>query len=582
MTLRARSLQLAAIRLVILLAVLLSGSSLLAINDKKDSSNPCPRPNAGSTLEDAHERVSKNGLLDVTLTVHSSVDENGNRRYCYTDEDGYQAPTLRVQPGDLLLLHLKNRIQAKAPPKTHSHDSASDKRGDCSGSEMDDSTTNLHFHGLAIPPLCHQDETLKTLIQPGDPPFEYRVRIPRTQPPGLYWYHPHVHGVSEQQLLGGASGAIIVEGTSTTVPEVSGLPERVLVIRDAKMPDINAAQPDPNRPTKQLSINYIPVPYPDYPGVVIKMKPLERQLWRVLNASADTYINLVIEYGGKRQPVGLVSLDGVPLRYGEPGGQSYIPQKTNIFLVPAGRAEFIITAPPEGTPGRLITLGVFRGADEDGKPVAPPKNGMPAIRVGLDDVDPTRPLASIVASRDATVPKFSDNATDQRSDSAADLSGIKPVRRRLLYFSERVVTPSDPKSPTEFFITEEGHTPAVFDPSAEPNITVHQGDVEDWTIENRSREVHTFHVHQLHFLVVGRRGTGWEEPSLRDTVNVAAWSGFGPYPSITVRMDFRNPNIVGTFPFHCHIVQHLDGGMMGTVRVDPAQKSANLPADAPR
>ncbi len=132
--------------------------------------------------------------------------------------------------------------------------------------------------------------------------------------------------------------------------------------------------------------------------------------------------------------------------------------------------------------------------------------------------------------------------------------------------------PADPKSATLFFITEEGKTPAVFDPAAEPSITVHQGDVEDWTIENRSREVHTFHVHQLHFLVVGRKQTPWEEPSLRDTVNVAAWSGFGPYPSITVRMDFRNPNIVGTFPFHCHIVQHLDGGMMGTVRVLPAEK----------
>jgi FtsP/CotA-like multicopper oxidase with cupredoxin domain len=55
-------------------------------------------------------------------------------------------------------------------------------------------------------------------------------------------------------------------------------------------------------------------------------------------------------------------------------------------------------------------------------------------------------------------------------------------------------------------------------------------------------------------------------------VNLAAWSGFGNYPSISVRMDFRDPRIVGTFPFHCHIEQHLDGGMMGTVRVEAAEK----------
>ena len=83
-------------------------------------------------------------------------------------------------------------------------------------------STNPHFHGLAVPPVCHQDETLRTLIQPGDPPFEYRVQIPKNQPPGLYWYHPHVHGFTEEQLLGGASGALIVEGMEQAVPPRCG------------------------------------------------------------------------------------------------------------------------------------------------------------------------------------------------------------------------------------------------------------------------------------------------------------------------------------------------------------------------
>jgi FtsP/CotA-like multicopper oxidase with cupredoxin domain len=561
------------------LAAVLVGSAIVlsrGYGEREDIRTGCPRPPAGSIVQDAHERVSSNGVLELTLTERSAVDENGNTRYCYFDEGGFQSPTLRVRPGDSLIVHLKNEIAASAAVGAHSHhateNAAESDSNPCAGGTMNASSTNLHFHGLAVPPICHQDETLKTVIQPGDPAFEYRILIPTTQPPGLYWYHPHVHGFTEQQLLGGASGALVVEGTSTVVPAISGLQERVFVFRDEDMPaSPPGATLDLNRPTKQLSINYISVPYPDYPTASIVMKPSERQLWRVLNASADTYLNLAIEYDGKRQTVSLVSLDGAPLHYGEPDADNYMPEKTNTFLVPAGRAEFIVNAPPEGAKARLVTLGVFRGADDDdGRPVVASTNA-PALRVGLDDVDPTRPLAEIITSPGAADSRLSDATTLDVEKNFVSLAGVRPDRKRTLFFSERLVDPSDPNSDTLFFVTEEGHTPAIFDHTAEPDITVRQGEVEDWTIENRSREVHTFHVHQLHFLVIGRRGTAWEETSLRDTVNVGAWSGFGPYPSLTIRMDFRNPNIVGTFPFHCHIVQHEDGGMMGTVRVEPAK-----------
>jgi FtsP/CotA-like multicopper oxidase with cupredoxin domain len=154
---------------------------------------------------------------------------------------------------------------------------------------------------------------------------------------------------------------------------------------------------------------------------------------------------------------------------------------------------------------------------------------------------------------------------------------VRPVRKRTLYFSEKLVDPTNPNSATLFFITEEGHEPVVFDPhSSEPIITAHQGDVEDWTIENRSRESHVFHIHQLHFIVVGGLTMRWEEPTLRDTVDLSAWDGFRKYPSLILRMDFRDPRIVGTFPFHCHIMQHVDGGMMGTLRVEPASSAAGV------
>ena len=39
-------------------------------------------------------------------------------------------------------------------------------------------------------------------------------------------------------------------------------------------------------------------------------------------------------------------------------------------------------------------------------------------------------------------------------------------------------------------------------------------------------------------------------------------------------MDFRDPNTVGTFVYHCHLLEHEDGGMMGLIRVEPADSAA--------
>jgi len=63
------------------------------------------------------------------------------------------------------------------------------------------------------------------------------------------------------------------------------------------------------------------------------------------------------------------------------------------------------------------------------------------------------------------------------------------------------------------------------------------------------------------------------EPFLRDTVNVPHFNGrMLSYPSVRLRMDFRDPNTVGTFVYHCHLLEHEDGGMMGIIRVVPADQ----------
>jgi FtsP/CotA-like multicopper oxidase with cupredoxin domain len=190
--------------------------------------------------------------------------------------------------------------------------------------------------------------------------------------------------------------------------------------------------------------------------------------------------------------------------------------------------------------------------------------------------DPNRPLASIAVADDAPEPKSILSKAPQplSQPTIPWLGSVAPVRVRKLYFSEKLEDPSNPNSATTFYITAEGQTPAPFDPnSSEPNIVVKQGDVEDWIIENRTNELHAFHIHQIHFQVVDWSGTPVNEPFLRDTVNVPYFNGSTvDYPSVRLRMDFRDPNTVGTFVYHCHLLEHEDGGMMGTVRVEPAAK----------
>jgi len=452
---------------------------------------------------------------------------------------------------------------------------------------MNLTSTNLHFHGLTVPADCHQDEVLKTSIQPGNPPFEYRFRIPDNEPPGLYWYHPHIHGFSTKQVLAGLSGAMIIEGIQRANAEVAGLPERVLVIRDQDLMNPNSppSKSEPvigrmlidhdgdaanngtgfGKPAKDLSINFVPVPYPDYPISQIKIKPGERQFWRVLNASAITYLNLAVLYKKVPQQLGIVALDGVPLNNNGLIG-NFVDWENHIGVPPGGRAEFIIQGPPLGVSGLLVTRTVDTG-------------------VGGEN-DPNRALAAIIAAEDAPKPRSTLDTSPQPlpPSNVPWLGSVAPVRTRRLYFSEKLLDPNDPNSATTFYITVEGQTPTPFDPnSGVPNIVVKQGDVEDWIIENRSTELHAFHIHQIHFILLDWFGTPVNEPFLRDTINVPYYDGKTlQYPWVRVRMDFRDPNAVGLFPYHCHLLEHEDGGMMGLIRVEPAEQNETEGHNSPK
>src|SRR5262249_36590006 len=104
-------------------------------------------------------------------------------------------------------------------------------------------------------------------------------------------------------------------------------------------------------------INFVPIPYPDYPPAVIAMRPGERQLWRVLNASSVTYLDLALLYDGAPQQLGVVAIDGVSINASKPG----VPRVSNynhLVVAPGARVEFIVTAPAAGVPAMLISRSV--------------------------------------------------------------------------------------------------------------------------------------------------------------------------------------------------------------------------------
>ena len=513
----------------------------------------CPRPRFGSAIPYPADLRSNGGKIDLNLSFRTFTDRYGLIRYCYLYETKTSSPTLRLNPGDELILNLKNDLPAQEAPagaEIHRHGT-----GDCSSGLMSGSSTNLHFHGLGVPPVCHQDEVIHTLLQPGDPAFAYRIRIPRDQPPGLYWYHPHPHGFSERQVVGGASGALIVEGIEKMKPQVAGLPERVLVLRDQMIPGRRFGDDDASDgPAKDISLNYVAILSPIFRPAVLPVKPAQVEFWRVLNASADTYFDLQVRFGPTIQDVHipqtleLIAMDGVPT-----GSAPNAAQRQNILLSPGARAEFVVRTPPVGTYAQLVTRAYDTGPD--------------------GERDPYRAIANISAAVDAPpTPSSIPAVTSKPQPVSYELQSIAPAGRRKLFLSEARVDPKDPTSKLVYFITVDGAIPKVFDMhQAKPDVTVLGGTVEDWTIENRAREAHAFHIHQIHFQVLERDGRDALEPMLRDTIDLPFWDGQEPYPSVKLRMDFRAPEIVGTFLFHCHLLEHEDGGMMGSILVLPVE-----------
>jgi suppressor of ftsI len=475
------------------------------------------------------EVASANGVAKLTLTAVINPTTGGP---AIQWNGSLVPPTIRVWPGDTIEITYVNNLPTSSVAPFNG--------------------ASLHYHGLSTSPNPPADDSIDMLAMPGQT-LNYVVPVPKTQPPGLYWYHSHAMGESNWQLYNGMSGAIVVNGTASFAKETAGLPDRVIVLRNVlAQPDYHNLSKAQRKASMALAgataspgATPTPAPYDDICSqpwgitseyTTVNGQPAgsqqivvpagQSQLWQVVNASADGFYDLSIDGRTLR----LVSIDSVPFE-AYPGGQEQTVK--DVVIPPAGRAEFIVT----GAAGSAA----FRTTCVDTGPAGDP--------------NPSQILATVNSTGAvATLPAIPTPGATQPPQGTYEELPSAPAQQRTVVFTEN-------NAGSLFYLNGQ-----LYNNSAGPMFTVASGTVEEWTLENATLEVHAFHTHQVHFVVLDVDGVQ-QPPYWRDTVTLPIQHTDGT-PSVShVLVDFRDPEVKGTFLFHCHLLEHADGGMMAKVTV---------------
>jgi FtsP/CotA-like multicopper oxidase with cupredoxin domain len=324
------------------------------------------------------------------------------------------------------------------------------------------------------------------------------------------------------------SGAIIIDGMDRYVPELRNLREQVLIVRGESIehsPDattlvrrVEAQRPtcgsEPDEIDRIFTVN-------DEVRPAIDIKPGERQFWRIVNASADQYMDLQLD----GQKFKVVALDGMPLAYHDRKNPTKIVD--HALVPPAGRLEAIVTGPSASAHSALRTRCVDTGPDGDPNPAMV----LAGIRPGS-----SAPLPTQEAKRDVRPPQY------------------KQIDLRAFETSQPDFVVSFTEDKNGFYINDQKYAP-----ESAPMTRARVGTYQHWRVLNKTRELHPMHIHQTHFLAYAENGVPLEHPVWLDTVNVPTGG------SVDVVMDFTNPVIKGMSLFHCHLLNHEDKGMMAKI-----------------
>ena len=451
-----------------------------------------PFPALGSALRSPPELRSADGRLQLTLDAAPGEVELGGRPAGVLSYNGtVPGPTLRLRPGDELAIRLVNSL---------------------------DEPTNLHVHGLHVSPQANSDNVF-VAVSPGEA-FDYSYRLLPDHPPGVYWYHPHHHGMVAGQIFAGLFGAIIVED-----PEAIPVSrERVLLVSDTTLDSAgNVAAASPmermaGREGELLLLNGQSSP-------LLAARPGERERWRIVNACVARFVRLRLD-GQQLQLLGMDS------------GRFPEPETVNeLLLAPGNRADLLLTA--AAGESVLQTLPYSRGGMPGmmGQGRAP-AGGSAALAIVRVDGEPGAPPGTVTA-RPAL--------EDLRS------APVAARRQLILAMGGGPGGMGGGMGGMRFTINGREYSDVRTD------TVVAAGSVEEWTLVNTSPMDHPFHLHVWPMQLIEDNGRVLDSVDKRDVVNVPA-NG-----RATVRIAFRD--FSGRSVYHCHILDHEDLGMMGVIEV---------------
>ena len=403
--------------------------------------------------------------------------------YGVTYPAAFMPPVIRLRRGQQLVVNLQNKLQE---------------------------ATNIHTHGFFVSPKGNQDDIYEIVLPGGSAQHLYQNT--RFFNPGTYWYHPHPHPLAEEQVFGGMSGFIEVEGLKSLLPKsLRGITEHYVGLKDFQVTTGNTIPTDDidsDAPTTRTVNGQV--------NPVMTMQAGETQLWHVGNIGANIWYDL--QASGLKVTVLAVDANPVSRPYAA----------STLMMPPARRFDLLVQAPRAGT-YQLITRKMNTGPQGDTYP-----------RTTLMTVKVEGAASAPVAKAPATF------------GGESDLADRRVARHRTFVLSEN-------KAGTKFYINGRSFPGAV--PMSATPVT---GTVEEWTFINKSSEEHPIHIHVNDMQLMSVNGRRQPDESWIDTIPVPATTRGIP-GQVVVRMSFRT--YTGPYVFHCHILAHEDNGMMANINV---------------
>ena len=392
-----------------------------------------------------------------------------------------------------------------------------------------DSTT-IHWHGMHV--SSENDGGPHTPIPPftvWSPSFEVKDKA------STHWYHPHLHHMTNMHVQMGIAGMIIVrddEEALLNLPRTYGVDD-IPVIIQTKGFDINNQIVVETALDTTVLVNATIDPYVDLPAQVVRL--------RLLNGSSERVYNLGLSNG--------ISFHLI----GTDGGLLNAPVNlTRLKLAPGERAEILVNL--QGLLGQTIQLMSYGSQLQSGTYGAAQPGMGPGQSIPNYTLNPLNG-ANFTILKINVIPGLPNGIVSIPNSLVANSPWPESTSNasKTLTFSPQNMGPTAIVGP--FFINNTLFNMDVI------NYQIPLNNVEVWTLQNNTPIAHPFHLHNVPFYILDINGVA-PPPELagrKDVVLVPG--GQGTVRFITKFEDFANPDV--PYMYHCHMLTHEDGGMMG-------------------